>query len=315
MSLRTNLFSNVCLTTHPGCVCQVLLADKYFACPLFHLPTHHGTQWNCNYKNTQQKLQPKLSFANNFYFSKHSQYSIAILHCIGTSFSDTRIEIWSFLSTPVTDRAGQLAISRLKSWHAFTRAQIKLYIRTHVPIRTRLNTCSMYTVLVRRSAIRAAWEKYSFSGSSFSSVSQSRRRLLSNKMAALPGSSLITDQPLDALARVLFLLSSVVQTPHCSVLATVWPTTVKLKLQNLDHAHTLHTTILLLLTMSSIFSYQVMYLCLMISCVDHLIVKAHCVESVKMAMALHYTHTLWNAVSAGDKVMDGSCTFFSNSFQ
>ena len=27
-----------------------------------------------------------------------------------------------------------------------------------------------------------------------------------------------------------------------------------------------------------------------------------------MAMALHYTHTLWNAVSAGDMVMDGSCT-------
>ena len=27
-----------------------------------------------------------------------------------------------------------------------------------------------------------------------------------------------------------------------------------------------------------------------------------------MIMALHYTHTLWNAVSAGDVVMDWSCT-------
>ena len=32
--------------------------------------------------------------------------------------------------------------------------------------------------------------------------------------------------------------------------------------------------------------------------------------SVKMATALHYTHTLWNAVSAGDMDMDGSCTIF-----
>ena len=44
----------------------------------------------------------------------------------------------------------------------------------------------------------------------------------------------------------------------------------------------------------------------------HYIEKAHCVESVKMAMGLHYTHTLWNAVSAGEVVMDGSCTFFLN---
>ena len=28
-----------------------------------------------------------------------------------------------------------------------------------------------------------------------------------------------------------------------------------------------------------------------------------------MAMALHYTHTLWNAVSAGDMVMDGLVLF------
>ena len=27
-----------------------------------------------------------------------------------------------------------------------------------------------------------------------------------------------------------------------------------------------------------------------------------------MTMALHYTHTLWNAVGVGDMVMDGSCT-------
>ena len=31
-----------------------------------------------------------------------------------------------------------------------------------------------------------------------------------------------------------------------------------------------------------------------------------------MAMALHHTHTLWNAVSAGDMVMDGSCTISWN---
>ena len=34
-----------------------------------------------------------------------------------------------------------------------------------------------------------------------------------------------------------------------------------------------------------------------------------------MAMVLHYTHTLWNAVSAGDMGMDGSCTTSWNSFQ
>ena len=34
-------------------------------------------------------------------------------------------------------------------------------------------------------------------------------------------------------------------------------------------------------------------------------------ESAK-AMALHYTHTLWSAVSAGGMVMDGSCTFSWN---
>ena len=32
-----------------------------------------------------------------------------------------------------------------------------------------------------------------------------------------------------------------------------------------------------------------------------------------MATALHYTHTLWNAVSAGDMVMDGDYTIFWNS--
>ena len=41
---------------------------------------------------------------------------------------------------------------------------------------------------------------------------------------------------------------------------------------------------------------------------DHYIEKVHFVESVKMAMALHCTHILLNAVSAGDMVMDGSCT-------
>ena len=34
-----------------------------------------------------------------------------------------------------------------------------------------------------------------------------------------------------------------------------------------------------------------------------------------MAMALHYIHTLWNAVSAEDMVMDGSCTISWNSSQ
>ena len=31
-----------------------------------------------------------------------------------------------------------------------------------------------------------------------------------------------------------------------------------------------------------------------------------------MAMALHYTHILWNAVSAGDMVMVRSCTISWN---
>ena len=31
-------------------------------------------------------------------------------------------------------------------------------------------------------------------------------------------------------------------------------------------------------------------------------------EGVKMAMVPRYTHTLWNAVNAGDMVMDGSCS-------
>ena len=43
--------------------------------------------------------------------------------------------------------------------------------------------------------------------------------------------------------------------------------------------------------------------------------NVNCVGSVKMAMALHYTHTLWNAVSAGDMVMDGSCTISWNCSQ
>jgi len=34
-----------------------------------------------------------------------------------------------------------------------------------------------------------------------------------------------------------------------------------------------------------------------------------------MAMALHCTHILWNAVSAGDMVMDGSCTISWNCSQ
>ena len=35
-------------------------------------------------------------------------------------------------------------------------------------------------------------------------------------------------------------------------------------------------------------------------------------ESVKIAMVLHYTHTLLNAVSVGDMVMVGSCTISWN---
>ena len=34
-----------------------------------------------------------------------------------------------------------------------------------------------------------------------------------------------------------------------------------------------------------------------------------------MASVLHYTHTLWSAVSAGDMVMDGPCTISLNFFQ
>ena len=43
--------------------------------------------------------------------------------------------------------------------------------------------------------------------------------------------------------------------------------------------------------------------------------EVHCVRSVKMAMVLHCTRTLWSAVSAGDMVMDGSCTISWNCFQ
>ena len=43
--------------------------------------------------------------------------------------------------------------------------------------------------------------------------------------------------------------------------------------------------------------------------------EGHCVGSVKISMLLHYTLTLWNAVSAGDMVMDGPCTIFWNSSQ
>ena len=37
--------------------------------------------------------------------------------------------------------------------------------------------------------------------------------------------------------------------------------------------------------------------------------------SAKISMVLHDTFTLWNAVSAGDMVMDGPCTIFWNSSQ
>ena len=153
---------------------------------------------------------------------------------------------------------------------------------------------------------RATWKHFVLPCSFLCSLSSCRQ--LPSKMLALPGSSLTTHPALDALAKVWMKLSSVVWTFHYSILASVRPTTIQLKLQHLGLVRTLHSILPLL----TIFSCQKMYPYLMSLCVDHWIEKVNCVESVKMAMALHYTHTLWNAVSAGDTVMDGSCTFSWN---
>ena len=88
-------------------------------------------------------------------------------------------------------------------------------------------------------------------------------------LSVLPGSFLTTDLALDALARVLQLLPSVRKTLHYSTLVIVQPTTVQVKKQIMDHVHTLHTTILLLLTMSSTFNCQRIHPYLMSSCVVH----------------------------------------------
>ena len=158
------------------------------------------------------------------------------------------------------------------------------------------------------------WEQICHSVCS-SSCSVSQNRLLPNEMSDLPGSSLTTHQALDAVATRMMQMSGVVQIFHSFDSASVWLTTRKLGLLNMELVHTLHATTPLTLLVTSIFSCRVMCPHLISSCVGHKIEKVNCVESVKMAMALHYTHTLWNAVSAGDMVMDGSCTISWNSFQ
>ena len=83
-------------------------------------------------------------------------------------------------------------------------------------------------------------------------------------------SSLTTHLALVALANGTLQLFTVVQTFYYFVLASLWPTTIQVGLLNMELVHTLHTTILLLLlVMSSLFSYQLMCLYLMSSCVRH----------------------------------------------
>ena len=72
-------------------------------------------------------------------------------------------------------------------------------------------------------------------------------------------------------------MSTVVQILHFSILATVWLTIIQLGLLSI-----------------------------------HWTLQYYCVEGVSMAMAFHYTYTLCSAVSAGDMVMDGSCTISWN---
>ena len=100
--------------------------------------------------------------------------------------------------------------------------------------------CVCYLMLIRITS----WKQTASSFRSFCSVSQSR--LLPNKMSALPTSMIYRSQLWSRL----------------SVLATVWPTTVQLGLLYMDLVHTLHTTTLCVMVVSSmttpsIFSCQV----------------------------------------------------------
>ena len=139
-----------------------------------------------------------------------------------------------------------------------------------------LQSCMVWLMINKcKLIIKAAWIKLSFC-CSFSSV---LGRLLPSKMSALPGSCLTTSLVQVALATMHMELLSVpsqsstvlqLQSSHYFILVFVWHTTVQMKLQNTDHVHTLQDTIiLLLLTMSSIFSCQVMRHYLMSSCVGH----------------------------------------------
>ena len=104
---------------------------------------------------------------------------------------------------------------------------------------------------------------------SFYYVSWTWSRLLPNKMPVLPGLSLTTDPALDALAAAPMVKLRVVHIQHYSSWASAWPTTVKPRLQNMDHAHTLHTTKQFPKTTSSTFSFHKMCLYLISPCVDH----------------------------------------------
>ena len=66
-------------------------------------------------------------------------------------------------------------------------------------------------------------------------------------MSALPGLYMTTALTLDALANIFTLESNMLQTSHYFILVPVWPTTEQARPQDMDLAHTLHTTALLLL--------------------------------------------------------------------
>ena len=76
--------------------------------------------------------------------------------------------------------------------------------------------------------------------------------ILPNKISALPGLSLTTHLALDALATVYIQMCGVVQTTHYCIWETVWPTTVQVKLQQLDHVHTVHTSVNYILLPSNV---------------------------------------------------------------
>jgi len=74
---------------------------------------------------------------------------------------------------------------------------------------------------------------------------------------------------------------------HCS-LATAWLTTTQMDFVKLASVHTLLITLQIDFVS---FSYQILCPNLMSSCVVLWIEKVHCVESPKMAIALHSIHT------------------------